>query len=109
MNRLPESGIGSTLPPYSGTRAFPLRSEAPVAPAGVHSRGESELRCLGGYHAVLGGALFALAVSACTPTVQMAAPKEPITINLNVKLDAEVRVKIEEQADRDITENPDIF
>lgn len=67
------------------------------------------MRCLGGYHAVLGGALLALAVSACTPTVQVAAPKEPITINLNVKLDAEVRVKIEEQADRDIMENPDIF
>jgi hypothetical protein len=37
------------------------------------------------------------------------APKEPITINLNVKLDAEVRVKIEEQADKDIQQNPDIF
>lgn len=67
------------------------------------------MRCLGGNRAVLGAALLALVATACTPTVQVAAPKEPITINLNVKLDAEVRVKIEEQADKDIAENPDIF
>ena len=67
------------------------------------------MRCLVGRHTILGGALLSLVLAACTPTVQMAAPKEPITINLNVKLDAEVRVKIEEQADRDIQENPDIF
>ena len=50
-----------------------------------------------------------LGLAACTPKVQVEAPKEPITINLNVKLDAEVRVKIEEQADKDIQQNPDIF
>ena len=50
-----------------------------------------------------------LGLAACTPKVQVEAPKEPITINLNVKLDAEVRVKIEDQADKDIQQNPDIF
>ncbi len=50
-----------------------------------------------------------LLLGACTPTVKVEAPKEPITINLNVKLDAEVRVKLEEQAQEDIQENPDIF
>ncbi len=58
---------------------------------------------------LLGGLLLVLALAACTPKVQVEAPKEPITINLNVKLDAEVRVKIEEQAGKDIKENPDIF
>ena len=58
--------------------------------------------------ALLLGGLLALAVG-CTPTVKVEAPKEPITINLNVKLDAEVRVKLEEQAQEDIQENPDIF
>jgi hypothetical protein len=62
-----------------------------------------------GRQTALGAALLAAALSACTPTVQVAAPKEPITINLNIKLDAEVRVKIEEQASKDIQENPDIF
>ncbi|GAB4224476.1 MAG: hypothetical protein Tsb0032_29170 [Kiloniellaceae bacterium] len=63
----------------------------------------------GGRDAALGGVLLCFALAACTPTVQVEAPKEPITINLNVKLDAEVRVKIEEQADKDIQANPDIF
>lgn len=67
------------------------------------------MSCYGGRRAALAGILFVFALAACTPTVQVAAPKEPITINLNVKLDAEVRVKIEEQAGRDIQENPDIF
>ena len=46
---------------------------------------------------------------ACEPTIRIEAPREPITINLNIKLDAEVRVKIEEQADKDIDDNPEIF
>lgn len=50
-----------------------------------------------------------LPAAACQPKVQVEAPKEPITINLNVKLDAEVRVKLEQQADEDIKQNPDIF
>jgi hypothetical protein len=67
------------------------------------------LICFGGRHTALVGVTLCFALAACTPTVQVEAPKEPITINLNVKLDAEVRVKIEEQADKDIQQNPDIF
>lgn len=48
-------------------------------------------------------------VAACTPTVSVEAPKEPITINLNIKLDAELRVKLEETAKNDIAKNPEIF
>ena len=48
-------------------------------------------------------------ILACQPTVKVEAPPEPITINLNIKLDAEVRLKIEEQAQEDIEANPDIF
>ena len=48
-------------------------------------------------------------IGACQPAVQVKAPEKPITINLNVKLDAEVRVKLEEQAEEDIQKNPDIF
>ena len=55
----------------------------------------------------LAAALFAAA--GCTPTVKVEAPQEPITINLNIKLDADVRVRLEEQAREDIEENEDIF
>ncbi len=47
-----------------------------------------------------------LAAAGCTPTVAVEAPKEPITINLNIKLDAEVRLRIEEKAKEDVKNNP---
>ncbi|GHD59601.1 YnbE family lipoprotein [Thalassobaculum fulvum] len=37
----------------------------------------------------------ALAVAACEPRVALEAPKEPITINLNIKIEQEVRIKVE--------------
>jgi len=36
---------------------------------------------------------------ACTPTVQVAVPNEPITINLNVRIEHEIRVQVEEDLD----------
>jgi hypothetical protein len=60
-------------------------------------------------HRLAVAVLLGLALAACQPTVKVEAPQEPITINLNIKLDAEVRLKIEEQADQDIEENPEIF
>ena len=53
--------------------------------------------------------LLGLLIASCQPTVKVQAPQEPITINLNIKLDADVRLKIEEKAEEDIEENPDIF
>lgn len=52
------------------------------------------------------GLIAPLALGACQPTVRVEAPKEPITINLNIKLDADVRVRLEEQAEKDVTTNP---
>lgn len=48
--------------------------------------------------ALMGMVLVAL-MSACTPTVQMAAPKEPITVNLNVKIQHEIYVKVDKDLD----------
>jgi len=53
--------------------------------------------------------LFILAVlvlGACTPTVRVEPPKEPITINLNIKLDADVRLRVEEKAKEDVQTKP---
>ena len=46
---------------------------------------------------------------ACAPTVEVETPQEPITINLNIKLDADIRVKLEEEAKKDIAAHPGIF
>ena len=51
----------------------------------------------------------ALLLVACQPSVKVEAPDEPITINLNIKLDADVRLRLEEQAREDIEANPEIF
>lgn len=53
--------------------------------------------------------LCAFLLSACTPTVQLAAPKEPITINLNVRIDHEVRVKVDRELDEVFANNDDVF
>ncbi len=55
------------------------------------------------YRSLAGRALMILmlplALYACTPTVQMAAPKEPITVNLNVKIQHEIYVKVDKEVD----------
>ncbi len=53
---------------------------------------------------ILGGML-----AGCQPTVKVMAPSEPITINLNIKLDADIRVRVEDKAKEDIAANPDVF
>lgn len=58
--------------------------------------------------ATLAGASL-LSVSACTPTVQVAMPSEPITINLNVRIEHEIRVKVEQELDELFSEDSDLF
>lgn len=41
----------------------------------------------------------ALLSSACTPTVQLAMPSEPININLNVKIEHEIYIKVDKALD----------
>ena len=51
---------------------------------------------------LLSKVFLAVGLVGCTPTVKVEAPKEPITIKLNIKLDADVRVKLEQQAKDDV-------
>ena len=66
---------------------------------GGASRGAIPLAAL-----LLGGGLMA-----CTPTVALQAPKEPITINLNIKIEQEVRIKVEKDLDQVFSSKSDIF
>jgi hypothetical protein len=49
--------------------------------------------------ALFAGLIMGSLLVACTPTVQMAAPKEPITVNLNVKIQHEIYVKVDKDVD----------
>ena len=57
------------------------------------------------------GALLVLgmAILACQPTVRVEAPDKPIVVNLNVKIEHEVRVKIEKDVEALFEDNPDLF
>ena len=58
---------------------------------------------------VLTGAAVLLLVAACTPTVKVAPPDEPITINLNVKIEHEILVKVEKELDSVINQESGLF
>lgn len=45
----------------------------------------------------------------CAPRVEVAVPDKPITINLNVKIEHEILVKVDKEIDDILSENSDIF
>lgn len=51
----------------------------------------------------------AAALAACTTVTLKGDENEPIVVNLNVKIDQEVRVKLDREIQDLIAENPDIF
>ncbi len=51
----------------------------------------------------------AFSLLACTPRVEVLPPSEPITINLNVKIDHEVRVKVEKDLDQVLSKDSKLF
>jgi len=48
-------------------------------------------------------------LAACSPKVQVHAPKEPIVINMNVKIEHEIKVKVDKDLDNLFTENEELF
>lgn len=59
----------------------------------------------------MSGALIvcALFVSACAPTVKVEAPEKPIEINMNVKIEHEIRVKVEQDVEALLNSQPNLF
>ena len=50
-----------------------------------------------------------IVTAGCTPRVEVAPPEKPITINLNVKIDHEVRVKVDKDLEDVISEDSELF
>ena len=48
-------------------------------------------------------------LGACAPKIQLVAPEKPIEINLNVRIDQEIRVKLDKDVEDLLADNPDIF
>jgi lipoprotein NlpI len=53
--------------------------------------------------------LILLALAGCQHKVQVEAPKDPIVINLNVKIEQEVRVKVDREVEDLLADNPELF
>lgn len=53
--------------------------------------------------------LAAAGLPGCQPRVAVEAPKDPIVINLNVKIEHEVRVKVDRELESVFDENPELF
>ena len=58
---------------------------------------------------VLGTVCFLALGAGCTPRVVVEAPKEPIVINMNIKIEHEIRVKVDKDLDQLLAEEKDLF
>jgi hypothetical protein len=59
--------------------------------------------------AALAWVILLLTVGACTPRVEVAASEKPITINLNVKIDHEIRLKVDKDLDQVLSNDSGLF
>ncbi|HBN22943.1 MAG TPA: YnbE family lipoprotein [Holosporales bacterium] len=50
-----------------------------------------------------------LLLFSCSPVVTVKAPKKPIEVNINLKIDHKLKVKVDRELDKVIKKNPDIF
>lgn len=48
-------------------------------------------------------------LAACTHKVQLEAPEKPITINLNIKIEHEIRVKVDKDLDQVFSKESGLF
>ncbi|MDA8480006.1 YnbE family lipoprotein [Citrobacter sp. Awk 4] len=48
-------------------------------------------------------------VTGCTPRIEVAAPEEPITINMNVKIEHEIHIKVDKDVESLLKSRSDLF
>jgi hypothetical protein len=53
--------------------------------------------------------MLATVMLACTPKVKVEPPDEPITINLNVKIEHDIRVKVDKELEDVFSEDSELF
>ena len=58
---------------------------------------------------ILVSAVILYLLTACTHKVQIEAPDKPITINLNIKIEHEIRVKVDKELDTVFSKESGLF
>ena len=56
-----------------------------------------------------GAVVMAISISGCSPSIKVEPPGEPIQINMNVKIEHEVRVRVERDLEKEFASNPELF
>jgi len=59
--------------------------------------------------ALLAGLLSACFLSGCIPRIELATPRDPITINMNVKIEHEIRIKVDKDVESLLKNQSDLF
>lgn len=54
-------------------------------------------------------AVLSLALAGCNPTVKVEAPDKPIEINLNVKIEHEIRLQVDKELEGLFEDESDVF
>ena len=89
---------------------MPGSATSRVASEMVSDEDEStDLISMTGRRRLMTGLVVLPALAACNPTVRIEAPAEPIEINVNVRIEQEVRIKIDRELDALFEEDDDIF
>ncbi|MCT7654412.1 YnbE family lipoprotein [Oceanimonas sp. NS1] len=52
---------------------------------------------------------WSLWLAACTPRVEVVVPDKPITVNLNVKVDHEIRVRVDRELEKLFEQEQELF
>ncbi len=73
------------------------------------SRKTSRKTWEGAIGVLLGSIGLAASLSACTPKVALEAPAEPIVINMNIKIEHELRVKVDDDLEALFEDEEEIF
>src|SRR5262249_14148875 len=101
----PEAGGAPARPRARGRRGLSCTRADRGARAGA--LGGGEVRTANGRRVACGIGL--LAATACTPKVVVEPPKEPITINMNIKIEHDIHVRVDKDLDAAISSQKDIF
>ena len=54
-------------------------------------------------------ALAVVMLNGCVPRIELSAPKEPITINMNVKIEHEIHIKVDKDVENLLKNQSDLF
>ncbi|MFI8417049.1 YnbE family lipoprotein [Serratia sp. NPDC078593] len=57
----------------------------------------------------LASAVTTLLLSGCVPRIEVATPKDPITINMNVKIEHEIHIKVDKDVENMLKNRSDLF